>query len=84
MLVEQVIEFQLRSLGPLAVYYVLLQLVISMTKQKSRCKFSSRLFFIAKILQDAMYLTSPLHTWAKLLTKCNPKMQGFKRVLNLS
>ena len=28
-----------------------------------------------------MYLTSP--TWAKSLTKFNPKMQDFKRVLNL-
>ena len=29
-----------------------------------------------------MYLTSP--TWAKLLTKFNPKMQDFKRVLDLN
>ena len=40
---------------------------------------SSGLLFTAKILLDAMYLTS-LYTWAKSLTKFNPKMQGFKRV----
>ena len=34
MLIEQIIEFELRGLGPLAVH-VLLQLVIFMTKQKS-------------------------------------------------
>ena len=34
MLIEQIIEFQLRGLGPLAVH-VLLQLVKFITKQKS-------------------------------------------------
>ena len=34
MFIEQIIEFELRGLGPLAVH-VLLQLVIFITKQKS-------------------------------------------------
>ena len=38
------------------------------------------LLFTAKILQKAMYLTSP--TWAKSRTKFNPKMQDFKRDLD--
>ena len=79
MLIEQIIEFKLGGLGPLVVH-VLLQLVIFMTKQKSG-KSSSKLLFTAKILQEAMYLTSP--SLAKLLTKFNPKLQDFKRVLDL-
>ena len=39
------------------------------------------LLFTAKLLQEAMYLTSPY--WAKSRTKFNPKMQVFKRVLDL-
>ena len=38
--------------------------------------------FTAKILLEAMYLTFP--TWTKSLTKLNPKMQDFKRVLDLN
>ena len=40
------------------------------------------MLFTAKILQEAMYFTSP--TWAKSLTKFNLKMQDFKRVLDLN
>ena len=40
------------------------------------------MLFTAKILQEAMYFTSP--TWAKSLTKFNPKTQDFKRVLDLN
>ena len=46
MFIEQTIKFEFRGLY-LLVVYVLLQLVIFMTKQKS----SSRLLFTAKILQ---------------------------------
>ena len=45
-------------------------------------RFSSGLLFIAEILHEAMYLNFP--TWAKSLTKFNPKMQDFKHVLNLN
>ena len=40
------------------------------------------LVFTGKILQEAMYLTSPI--WAKSRTKFNPKMQDFKHVLDLN
>ena len=40
------------------------------------------MLFTSKILQKAMYFTSP--TWAKSVTKFNPKMQNFKRVLDLN
>ena len=40
------------------------------------------LLFTAKILQKAMHLLPP--TWAKSLTKFNPKMQDVKRVLDLN
>ena len=52
MLIEQIIEFQLRGAwGPLAVH-VLLQLVIFMTKVSKK---NLRLLFTSKILQQAMY-----------------------------
>ena len=35
-----------------------------------------------KILQEVMYLTSL--TWAESLTKFNPHIQDFKRVLDLN
>ena len=61
MLIEQIIKFEVRGPGPLAIH-VLLQLVIFMTKQKSLTeKFLSRSIFTAKILleeSEAMYLTS--------------------------
>ena len=40
------------------------------------------LLVTAKILQEAIYLTSP--TWAKSLTKFNSKMQDFERVVDLN
>ena len=45
-------------------------------------KSSSELLFSAKILLEAFYLAFP--AWAKSLTKFNPKMQDFKRVLDLN
>ena len=46
----------------------------------SKEKSSSGLLFTAKILQEAMYFTSPI--WAKPLTKFNPNLQDFKHVLD--
>ena len=44
-------------------------------------KSSSGLLFTAEILQEAMYFTSP---YLGQITKFNPKMQVFKRVLDLN
>ena len=60
MLIKQIIiEFELRGLGPLG-RTCALQLIISMTKQKSRSKFFEWIIIYgtAKILQKTMYLTS--------------------------
>ena len=81
MLIEQIIEFELRGLGPPG-RTCALQLIISMTKQISQSKVFEWSIIYSKLLQDAMYLTSPI--WAKSLTKFNPKMQDFERVLNLN
>ena len=55
MLIEQIIEFEWRGLGPLAVHTsLLLQLLIFIKKTKP----SRGLLFTAKILQEAMCLTS--------------------------
>ena len=61
MLIEQIIEFELKGPGPLN--RTCPKLVIFVTKQKSfkedlRVDFTG-LLFTAKILQEAMYLTSP-------------------------
>ena len=59
MLIEQIIEFKLRGLGPLVVF-VLLQVVIFMTKQKSQRQIFKWINVYCKILHEAMsaYLTS--------------------------
>ena len=79
MLIEQIIKFDLRWLRLLGRKYVLLQLVIIMTKQKF---LSSGFLFTAKMLQKQHTLLFP--TWAKSLTKFNLKMRDFKRVLDLT
>ena len=55
MLVEQIIEFDLRGQRPMVVH-VLLQLVICMTKQKLLRKSLTGLLFTPKILQEIMNL----------------------------
>ena len=80
MLIEQIIEVESRVPGPLVVH-VFLKLVIFMTKQKSS-KANLRVhYLILKILQKAMYLDFPD---LGQVTKFNPKMQDFKRALELT
>ena len=79
MLIEQIIEFELRVPGPLVVH-VFLKLVIFMTKQKSS-KANLRVHYLMlKMLQKAKYLDFPD---LGQVTKFNPKMQDFKCVLDL-
>ena len=86
MLIEEILEFELRGLAPLAVHEPLkLGIFIFMIKQKLVKKIFERLLsllFTAKMLQEAMYFTSP--TWAKSLTKFNLKIEDFKSVLDLN
>ena len=80
MLIEQIIEFESRVPGPLFVH-IFLKLVIFMTKQKFS-KANLRLHYLMlKMLQKAMYLDFPD---SGQVTKFNPKIQDFKRVLDLS
>ena len=80
MLIEQIIEFESRVLGPLVIH-IFLKLVIFMTKQESS-KANLRVHYLMlKLLQKAMYLDFP-HLGQ--VTKFNAKMQEFKRVLDLS
>ena len=79
MLIEQIIEFESRVPGPLVVH-IFLKLVISMTKQKSS-KANLRVhYFMLKMLQKASTLFLDLDQ----VTKLNPKMQDFKRVLDFT
>ena len=80
MLIEQIIEFKSRVSGPLVVH-IFLKLAIFMTKQKSS-KTNLRVHYLMlKMLQKAMYLDFPDLVQ---VTKFNPKMQDFKRVLDLT
>ena len=72
MLNEKTIEFELKSLGPLVVH-IFLKLFIFMTKQESPRQIFE--------LQKAMCLAS---SDLGKVTKFNPKIQDFKRVLNLT
>ena len=81
MLIEQImIELESRMSGPLVVHKFL-KLVIFMTKQKSS-KANLRVHYLMlKMLQKAMYLDFPD---LSKVTKFNPKMKDFKRVLDLT
>ena len=80
MLIEQIIEFESRVPGPLVVHKFI-KTVIFMTKQKSS-KANLRVHYLKlKMLQKAMYLDFPD---LDQVTKSNPKMQDFKRVLDLT
>ena len=82
MLIEQIIEFELRGPGPPGCTCTPTTGCFHDKTKKLFGKSLSGSLFTAKILQEAMYLT-PL-TWAKSLTKFNPKIQDFKRVLDLN
>ena len=79
MLIEQIIQFESRVHGPIVVH-IFLKLVIFVTKQKSSKANLREHYFMLKMLQKAMYLN-----FRNLgqVTKFNPKMQDFERVLDL-
>ena len=78
MLIEQISEFESRMPVPLVVH-IFLKLVIVMTKQKSS-KANLRVHHLMlKLLQKAMHLDFPD---SGQVTKFNPKMQHFNRVLD--
>ena len=80
MLIEQIFEVEPRVTGPLVVH-VFLKLVIFMTKQKSS-KANLRVHYLMlKMLHKATYLDFPD---LGQVTKFKPKMQDFKRVLDLT
>ena len=83
MLIEQIVEFEVRGMGPLVVH-VLLQLVIFMTKQKSLRNIFEWiiLLFTSKILQEAMHITFPY--LGQITNKILSQIQDFKRVLDLN
>ena len=77
MLIKQIIEFESKVPGPLVVH-IFLKLVIFMTKQKySKANLRAHNLMLKK----ARYLDFPD---LDQVTKFNPKMQDFKRVLDLT
>ena len=80
MLIEQITEFESRVPGPLVVH-IFLKLVIFMTKQKSSKANLRAHYLMLKMWHKAMYLDFPD---LGQVTKFNPKMQDFKRVLDLT
>ena len=67
MLIEQIIEFQLRGPGPIGRPLYSYNWLISWPNKNLLGKSTSGLLFTAKILQEAMFLTFP-YTWTKSLT----------------
>ena len=80
MLIEQIIEFESRVLRPLVVH-IFLKLIIFMIKQKSSNANLLVHYLMLKMLQKAMQLDFPD---LGQVTKFNPTMQDFKRVLDLT
>ena len=80
MLIEQIIEFESKVPGPLVVH-IFLKLVIFITKQKFSKANLRVLDLMLKMLHKAMYLDFPD---LGQVTKFKPKMQDFKRVLDLT
>ena len=80
MFIEQVIEFESTMPWPLIIH-IFLKLVIFMTKQKSSKAHLQVHCLMLKMLQKAMYLDYPD---LGQVTKFNPKMLDFKRVLDLA
>ena len=80
MLIEQIIEFESRVPGPLVIH-IFLKLVIFMTKQKSSKANLCVHYLMLKMWHKAMCLDFPD---LGQVTKFNPKMQEFKRVLDLT
>ena len=79
MLIEQIIEFELKRLGTLVVL-VLLQLV-SFMKKISKENLRVEYYLLLKYCTRQCALIFP--TRAQSLTKSNLKMQDFKSVLDL-
>ena len=72
MLIEQIIEFELRGSGALCPHMYSYNSLFSWQNKNLKGKFSSGLLFTAKIVQEAMYLTSNLPE-QNHLQNLNPK-----------
>ena len=81
MLIEQIIEFELKGPGPFQILLFYNWLFLWQNKNLSG-KFLSGLLFTAKIIQKAIYPTSP--TWQEHLQNVTSKMLNFKRVSDLN
>ena len=82
MLIEQIIEFKLRWPGPHGRTYIP---TTGYFHDKTKiCKETLQVdyYFLLKCCRRQCTLLPP--TWAKSLTRFNPKMQNFKRVLDLN
>ena len=83
MLIERIVELQLRVLGPLA-EHVLLKLVIFMTKQKFLRKILEKDYYLLlKCCKRQCNLTYP-YLDQITYNQIYSKMQDIKRVLNLN
>ena len=82
MLIEQIIEFELREPGPPGSTCTTTTRYFHDKTKVSLKKSSKRSIFIVKILQEAMYLISLYQ--GQISNKIYPKMQDFKRVLDLN
>ena len=82
MLIDEIIEFELRGSRPPG-RTCTPKVVIFMTNQKFiKDNLWMDYYLLLNYCRRQCTLLPP--TWAKSLTKFNPKMQDFKRILNLN
>ena len=81
MLIEQIIELELKGPGPLA-YTPITAYFHDKTKISKENLGVDYYLLLKYYTRQCTYLTSPY--WAKSLTKFDSKMQDFKRVLDLN
>ena len=82
MLIEQIIEFELRGLGPSG--RTCTSKIGYLYGRTKIFKESFRVDYYLLLKCCKRQCTSLSPNWAKSITKFNPKTQDFKRVLNLN
>ena len=80
MLIEQIIEFGLRGLGPLVVLVLLLLVIFVKIQEICKENLSVGYYLLLKYCMSNV----PYFPYLGQITKFNLKMQGFKCVLNLN
>ena len=82
MFIERIIEFELRGPGPPGRTFT--HITDYFRDIRKICQENLRVDYYLRLKYCRRQCTLLSFTWAKSLKKLNPKMQGFKRVLDLT